>query len=99
MKFLYKNVNKYYLILGRPLNSSSVVKVYFIFNIVSVLAEGLLPPSPNHGNRPFARYKRLNIILSRSSLLDCPINFYAFSFHSYNDIVNTIYENFNNRFT
>ncbi len=78
MKFLYKNVKNKYLILGRPLNSSSVVKVYFIFNIVSVLAEGLLPPSPNHGNRPFARYKKLNIILSRSSLLDCPINIYAF---------------------
>jgi hypothetical protein len=69
-----------YLILGRLLNSSSVVKDYFIFKIVSVLAEGLVPPSPNHGNRPLARYKRLNIMLSRSSLLDCPKNYYLFEF-------------------
>lgn len=63
-----------YLILGRPRNRSSVDKLSFIYRIVSVLAEGLLPPSPNHGKRPFAKYKRLNIKLSKSSLLDCPKN-------------------------
>jgi DnaJ-class molecular chaperone len=37
MKFLYKNVKNKYLILGRLLNSSSVVKDYFIFKIAGYL--------------------------------------------------------------